>query len=76
MNFIGNLSLDYLTFDIYSFEGGDYEMTKFYCVKCRQSREVENAQATEFKNGKPAWKGTCPVCGRDMYRIRSKKEAA
>ena len=40
-----------------------------YCVKCRTSREMRNPQAVTTKNGKPATKGTCPVCNVNMFRI-------
>jgi len=40
-----------------------------YCLKCRQTREMRNAQKVTMKNGKPATKGECPVCGTKMYRI-------
>ncbi|MFP3880272.1 MAG: DUF5679 domain-containing protein [Dehalococcoidia bacterium] len=40
-----------------------------YCFKCRARREMQNAQKVTLKNGKPATKGTCPVCGTTIYRI-------
>jgi RNase P subunit RPR2 len=40
-----------------------------YCLKCRQQREMKDAQAITMKNGKPATSGTCPVCGTKMFRI-------
>ena len=40
-----------------------------YCLKCRQTREMRNAEQVVMKNGKPATKGVCPVCGTKMYRI-------
>ncbi len=40
-----------------------------YCLKCRTKREMRNAQPTVLKNGRPATKGECPVCGTKMYRI-------
>ena len=40
-----------------------------YCVKCKAKREMSSARAVTMKNGKPATKGTCPVCGTGMYRI-------
>lgn len=44
-----------------------------YCVKCRESREMADAEAVTMKNGKPATKGKCPVCGSGMYRIGKKE---
>lgn len=40
-----------------------------YCLKCRTQREMQNAQQVTMKNGKPATRGRCPVCGTQMYRI-------
>lgn len=40
-----------------------------YCLKCRTQREMQNAQNVTMKNGKPATRGKCPVCGTQMYRI-------
>lgn len=40
-----------------------------YCVKCHTKREMKNAQSVTMKNGKPATKGVCPVCGTKMYKI-------
>ena len=43
--------------------------TQAYCVKCKAKREMTNEQQVTMKNGKPAVKGVCPVCGTGMYRI-------
>ena len=44
-----------------------------YCVKCKAKREMNNAEEVTMKNGKPATKGICPVCGTGMYRIGKAK---
>ncbi|HEV3233879.1 MAG: DUF5679 domain-containing protein [Candidatus Dormiibacterota bacterium] len=44
-------------------------MTVGYCLKCKEKREISNAQAITMKNGKPATTGTCPVCSTKMYKI-------
>jgi hypothetical protein len=44
-------------------------MTVGYCLKCKDKREISNAQAITMKNGKPATTGTCPVCGTKIYKI-------
>ncbi len=43
-----------------------------YCVKCKEKREIKDAQQVTMKNGKPAQQGTCPVCGTKMNRILGK----
>lgn len=52
-------------------EGG--ELMEGYCVKCRAKREIQGAQAVTMKNGKPATKGTCPVCGTAIFKIGASK---
>ena len=44
-------------------------MAEAYCVKCKAKREVKDAQQVTMKNGKTALKGTCPVCGTNMFKI-------
>ena len=40
-----------------------------YCMKCRESREIQNAQAVTMKNGRPATRGNCAECGATMFRM-------
>ena len=40
-----------------------------YCVKCRASREIQQAQQITMKNRRPATRGTCGECGSTMFRI-------
>jgi Zn finger protein HypA/HybF involved in hydrogenase expression len=49
-------------------KGRNNEM-EAYCLKCRTKREMQGAQQVTMKNGKPATRGKCPVCGTQMYRI-------
>jgi hypothetical protein len=44
-----------------------------YCVKCRTSREMKDAQQVTLKNGRPATQGSCPVCGTKLFRIGAAK---
>lgn len=46
-----------------------------YCVKCKDKRDMKNEENVTMKNGKPATKGTCPVCGTGMYKIGAPKAA-
>jgi len=46
------------------------EMTmEAYCVKCKAKREMQDGEKVTMKNGRPAMKGKCPVCGTGLYRI-------
>ena len=40
-----------------------------YCLKCRERREMQNAEAITMKNGKPATQGACPTCGTKIFKI-------
>ena len=40
-----------------------------YCTKCRDKTVMVKPMAILMKNGKPATKGTCPVCGTGTFRI-------
>ena len=40
-----------------------------YCLKCREKREITNAEAVTLKNGRPAMRGDCPVCATKVFRI-------
>ncbi len=45
------------------------ETVTAYCLKCREKREITNAEAVTLKNGRPAMRGDCPVCGTKVFRI-------
>ena len=40
-----------------------------YCVKCRARREIRTPAKVTLKNGRPATRGICPVCGTKIFRI-------
>ena len=40
-----------------------------YCFKCRSKQEIANPEQVYLKNGRPAARGTCPVCGTRVFRI-------
>jgi len=40
-----------------------------YCVKCKEKREIKDAQAITMKNGRPATQGLCPTCGTKIFKI-------
>src|SRR3712207_5517829 len=46
-----------------------------YCVKCREKREMKDAEEVTMKNGRPAMQGVCPVCGTKLFRMLSNKDA-
>ncbi|GCF07088.1 DUF5679 domain-containing protein [Dictyobacter arantiisoli] len=47
---------------------------QYYCVKCRTKQELKDAQQVTMKNGKPALKGQCSVCGTTVNAIMSTKK--
>ena len=42
---------------------------KAYCVKCKEKRGMDSAQAVFTKTGTPATSGLCPVCGTKLFRM-------
>lgn len=44
-------------------------MVSAYCVKCKKKRDMKDPKRVTMKNGRPAMKGKCPVCGSGLYLI-------
>ena len=42
---------------------------QIFCLKCKAHRDVNEPEQVKMKNGKPATKGKCAVCGTSVYRI-------
>lgn len=40
-----------------------------YCVKCKAKRDMLNPQAVYTKTGTPGTRGTCVVCGTNLFRM-------
>ena len=40
-----------------------------YCLKCRDQRDINDAQQVTLKNGRPATRGKCSVCAATVFRI-------
>lgn len=40
-----------------------------YCVRCKDKRVIQDAEAIVMKNGRPATRGTCGDCGTKLFRI-------
>jgi hypothetical protein len=55
-------------------EKGDFTL-EGYCVKCREKREIKDAQQVKMDNGRTAMKGVCPVCGTKITRFIKDSEA-
>jgi DNA topoisomerase-1 len=45
-----------------------------YCTKCKEKREMREAQAVWLKNGSAATQGVCAVCGTRMNRMGATPE--
>lgn len=46
-----------------------------YCLKCREKRDMVDAQEIKLKNDRPAMQGKCAVCGTKITVIGGKKAA-
>ncbi|NPA31466.1 MAG: type I DNA topoisomerase [Chloroflexi bacterium] len=40
-----------------------------YCTRCKTKRVIQDPQPVFTANGRPAVKGTCPVCGGTLFRF-------
>ncbi|MCX6030648.1 MAG: type I DNA topoisomerase [Chloroflexi bacterium] len=40
-----------------------------YCVKCRTTRPLQDAQAVYMANGRPGTRGVCAECGTGLFKI-------
>jgi hypothetical protein len=47
------------------------EPIEAYCVRCKQSIEMENPQAVWTRRGIPATRGECPDCAGTVFRMGS-----
>jgi uncharacterized Zn-binding protein involved in type VI secretion len=48
----------------------------YYCVKCKKKTEMKDAQRVTMKNGKPALRGHCAVCGTTVNAILGSEKKA
>jgi hypothetical protein len=44
-------------------------MVQAYCVKCRAKIDIKDPKEVKLKDGRPAVKGTCPICTTNVFRI-------
>jgi len=47
-----------------------------YCIKDKVKVELKNPERIFYKNGVPAERGICPICGGKVLRILTKVERA
>lgn len=45
------------------------EPLEAYCVKCRQSVEIEDPEPVWTRKGAPGTRGFCPICGTTIFRM-------
>ena len=45
-----------------------------YCTKCKSKTVMLNPQEVTTKNGRPALRGTCSVCGTGQYRMGQREK--
>ena len=59
----------------YSCGGSSSPMTSrtmtAYCEQCEAQRQAVDLQQITMRNGRPATRGTCPVCGSHLFKIGS-----
>jgi hypothetical protein len=42
-----------------------------YCVRCKETIDIENPQPVWTRRGIPATRGECPICGGTVFRMGS-----
>ncbi|MBI1276746.1 MAG: TIR domain-containing protein [Anaerolineaceae bacterium] len=47
----------------------DEEAIEAYCVRCKETIEIENPRAVWTRRGIPATRGECPDCGGTVFRM-------
>jgi hypothetical protein len=47
-----------------------------YCVRCKTKRAIQNAHEETTESGRRAARGTCPVCGANMFTFLKDDEDA
>jgi hypothetical protein len=47
----------------------DDDPIEAYCVRCRETVEIENPQPVWTRKGIPATRGECPICGGTVFRM-------
>jgi len=47
-----------------------------YCMRCKTKRLIQNAHRETTESGRPAARGTCPVCGANMFTFLSTTDDA
>lgn len=45
------------------------EQKQAYCVKCREKRDIKDANPVYTSTGTPGTRGTCPECGTTLFRM-------
>jgi hypothetical protein len=40
-------------------------------MRCKTKRPIQNAQRETTESGRPAARGTCPICGANMFTFLS-----
>ena len=48
---------------------------EIYCLKCKTKTQSNGVREEAMKNGRPAYRGTCSVCGAKTNKIKSSKVA-
>lgn len=50
-------------------EQANNPVVEAYCIKCKRKTAVQDAHEVTMKNGRAAVRGTCAVCGTNLYRM-------
>ncbi len=51
------------------YEDEEFEPIEGYCMRCRESVDIENAKPVWTRKGLPATRGECSICGGTVFRM-------
>ncbi len=55
--------------DTHDHDDEDLDPVEAYCVRCRDTVEMEDPQPVWTRKGTPGTRGFCPVCGTTVFRM-------
>ena len=62
--------------DVFESNGTTDTEISGYCMRCKTKRQIQNAQRETTESGRPAARGTCPVCGANMFTFLATNDDA
>jgi hypothetical protein len=62
--------------DVFESNGTTETEISGYCMRCKTKRPIQNALRETTESGRPAARGTCPICGANMFTFLATNDDA